>query len=103
MRQPSSTVRRGRLFPENRLSPEEKAKIKAENEIFHQRCRAIFNQVQPNLIQEYYNWFIIIEPESGEYFIHIDKDEAISQFRSQHPQKKGLLMQINETGTCGRI
>lgn len=103
MRQTSSTVRRGRLFPEKCLSPEEKAKIEAENTIFHQRCRAIFNRVQPDLIKDYYNWFIIIEPESEDYFI--DQNEVIAREKAQakYPQKKCLIMRINETGTCGRI
>ncbi|MFH7027753.1 MAG: hypothetical protein ACHBN1_20725 [Heteroscytonema crispum UTEX LB 1556] len=45
------TPRRGRIFPERQLSPEEKARHKAEDEVFYQRCRIIFDRVQPELIK----------------------------------------------------
>ena len=66
------TVRRGRVFPEKQLSPEAKARIEAEEAVFYQRCRKIFDRVQPELIKDHYDWFIIIEPDSGEYVIHED-------------------------------
>ena len=97
------TVRRGRVFPEKTLSPTEKAKIEAENAIFDQRCRKVFDRVQPELIKDHYDWFIIIEPDSGDYFIDPDEKVAREKSRSQHPQKKCIIMRINETGTCGRI
>ncbi len=96
-------VGRGRVFPEKQLSPEELARIKAEDAIFYQRCREVFDRVQPELIQDYYDWFIIIEPDSGDYFIDEDKNLALLQSRSQYPEKKCIIMRINETGTCGRI
>jgi len=96
-------VRRGRVFPEKQLAPEEKARIEAEDAVFYQRCRKVFERVQPELMREHYDWFIIIEPDSGEYFINEDKHLALSQSRSQHPGKKCIIMRINETGTCGRI
>jgi hypothetical protein len=30
------------------------------------------------LIRDYYNWFILIEPNSGDYFIDADEDTALS-------------------------
>lgn len=95
--------RRGRIFPERRLSPEEKARRKAEDKAFYQRCRVIFDQVQPELIQNHYDWFIVIEPESGDYFIDPDKKVARAKAREKHPDKIRLIMRLNETGTCGRI
>ena len=97
------TVRRGRVFPEKQLSPEEKARIKAEDAVFYKRCRKVFDRVQPELIEAHYDWFIIIEPDSGEYFIDEDKKVALSKSRSKHPDKKCIIMRINETGTCGTI
>ena len=99
----SKTVRRGRVFPEKQLSPEEKARIKAEDAVFYKRCREVFHRVQPVLIENHYDWFIIIEPESGEYFIDEDEEIALSKSRSKHPGKKCIIMRINETGTCGTI
>lgn len=89
------TVRRGRVFPEKQLSPEEKARIKAEDAVFYQSCREVFERVQPELIQDHYDWFMIIEPESGEYFIDEDKKAALAKFRSKHPGKKCIIMRIN--------
>lgn len=99
----SKTVRRGRVFPEKQLSPEEKARREAESEIFGKRCREVFDRVRPELIKDHYDWFIIIEPDSGDYFIDEDQKAALAKSRSRHPDKKCLIMRINETGTCGRI
>lgn len=99
----SKKVRRGRVFPEKQLSPEEKARIKAEDAVFYKRCREVFDRVQPKLIKEYYDWFIIIEPDSGDYFIDEDKKVALTKSRAKHPGKKCLIMRINERGTCGTI
>ncbi|NEU75602.1 hypothetical protein PI95_024345 [Hassallia byssoidea VB512170] len=95
--------RRGRVFPENQLSPEEKARRQAEWEEFNQRCQVIFEQVQPKLIKEHYDWFIFIEPDSGEYFIDPDEMVVRQKAHEKHPNKLCLILRINETGTCGRI
>ncbi len=97
------TPRLGRVFPERQLSPEEKAKRKAEDEAFYQRCRAIFERVQPELIKDHYDWFIVIEPDSGDYVIDPDEKVAREKAREKHPNKMRLIACINETGTCGRI
>ncbi|MBW4505354.1 MAG: hypothetical protein KME64_02410 [Scytonematopsis contorta HA4267-MV1] len=99
----SRTPRRGRVFPEIQLSPEEKAKRKADDEIFYKRCRTIFDRVQPELIKNHYDWFIVIEPESGDYFIDVDENVARAKAGEKHPDKLRLIMRLNESGTCGRI
>lgn len=96
-------ARRGILFPERQLSPEEKAKRRAESEAFAQRCRVIFERVKPELIKEHYDWFIVIEPDSGDYFIDPDEMAAIQKTREKYPHTKSLIMRLNETGCCGRI
>lgn len=97
------TPRRGRVFPENQLSPEEKARRKTEDELFSQRCRMIFDKVKPELIEDHYNWFIVIEPESGDYFIEPDENVARQKAREQFGDTMRLMMRINETGACGKI
>lgn len=92
------------LFPDKpRLSKEEIARRKAENENFGQRCRAIFNQVAPQLMLDHYGWSIIIEPDSGDYFIDPDRKECLQKAKQKHPTAILLEMCLNETGTCGRI
>ncbi|MFM2063791.1 MAG: hypothetical protein RLZZ507_3462 [Cyanobacteriota bacterium] len=95
--------RRGRIFPELTLSPEELAKRKAEDELFYQRCWAIFEQLRPELIKEHYGWYIAIEPDSGDYFVDQDKETASKKAREKHPNVIHFLFGINETGVTGRI
>ena len=92
------------IFPNKpRLSKAEIARRKAENELFAQRCRAIFDQVAPQLIAAHYGWSIIIEPDSGDYFIDPDRKEGLQKAKQKHPNAILLEMCLNETGACGRI
>ncbi|MBA3922231.1 MAG: hypothetical protein H0X31_11235 [Nostocaceae cyanobacterium] len=97
------TPRQGRVFPDRQLSPEEKARLKAEDQAFAQRCRAIFAQVKPELIKDHYDWFIVIEPDSGDYFIDPDENVARAKGREKHPHAMFLIKCLNETGCSGRI
>ena len=95
--------RRGRMFPERILPPEELARRKAEGEAFSQRCRAIFYRLLPEFIDKYYGWYIAIEPDSGDYFIDADKEAASLKARQKHPNVIHHMFGINETGVSGRI
>ncbi|KYC41932.1 hypothetical protein WA1_18110 [Scytonema hofmannii PCC 7110] len=97
------TPRRGRVFPERRLSPEEIARRKVEDEAFFKQCRLVFDRVQPELMKDHYDWFIIIEPENGDYIIASDETVARQKAREQFGSKIRLMMRINETGACGTI
>ena len=96
-------ARRGRIFPEYTIAPEEIARRKAEREARYQRCRPIFERVQPQLIDDHYNWFIIIEPDSGDYFIDVDEEVAEQKARHQYPEAWLVTFRLNETGACGKI
>lgn len=92
------------IFPNHPpLPPEEIARLEAEDEAFAQRCREIFWRVYPELVKEHYNWFILIEPESGDYFIDPDREVASRKGHEKHPKALMLMKRLNETGTCGRI
>lgn len=97
------TPRRGRVFPERQLSAEDKAQRQTEDKLFYQRCRLIFDRVQPELIKDHYNWFIVIEPLSGDYIIDPDENLARTKAGEKHPDKMRLIMRLNQSGTCGRI
>ena len=84
-----------------RLSKEEIRK--AETEDFDQRCEAIFAQVAPDLMVDHYGWSIIIEPESGDYFIDPDSEVCFQKAKQKHPNAVIMEMCLNETGACGRI
>ena len=100
---PKRIVRRGRVFPKIQWSPEEKARQKIETEAFHQRCRAIFEQVCPGLMKEHYGWYISIEPDTGEYVIDANKETARKKAHQKHPDKIHCLFRLDETGATGRI
>ena len=96
--------RKSRIFPDRPpLSPEEIARFEAEDEEFGKRCREIFNRVYPQLVENHYDWFILIELESGDYFIDLDEAITSRKGHEKHPQAVMLMMRLNETGTCGRI
>jgi len=59
-------ARQRRVFPDRQLDPVEKARRQAENEAFGQRCRAIFERVAGELIPQHYDWYMAIEPDSGD-------------------------------------
>jgi hypothetical protein len=93
----------GRIFPEFTLPPEELARREAERKEHLKRYREIFNQVSPHLMAEHYNWFIIIEPNSGDYFIDPVQEVAVQKARQKYPTGMIGIMRLNEDGTCGRI
>lgn len=95
--------RRGRIFPERTLSPEELARRKAEDEEFYQRCRVIFEGVRLEWIEEHYGWYIAVEPDSGDYFIDVDKEVASLKARQKHPNAIHFMFCLNETGATGTI
>lgn len=100
---PKQPARRGRIFPERTLSPEELARRKAEDEVFFQRCSAIFERVRPELIKKHYGWYIAIEPDSGNYFIDAENMQAHKKALEKYPNADHCVFCVNETGTTGTI
>ncbi|MBC6433155.1 hypothetical protein FM036_21520 [Nostoc sp. HG1] len=96
-------VRRGRIFPEIQWTEHHKAQWKAERQAFKERCQSIFEQVQPQFIKTHYNWYMAVEPESGEYFIDRDALVVADKAHEKYPNAKLCVFRINETGVCGRI
>lgn len=84
-------------------TPEETSKQPAELEVFDQRCYQIFAQVSAELIENHYNWFIIIEPDSGDYFMDEDELVAFQKACEKYPQAILGFFRLNETGICGKI
>ncbi len=100
---PTRPRRQGRIFPEFTIPPQELARREAEKNARVKRYREFFAQVSPELIQDHYNWFIIIEPNSGDYFIDADEEVAMQKARQKYPSGMVGIMRLNETGTCGKI
>ncbi len=97
--------RRGRIFPEYTIPPEELARRKAERTKFGLRCREIFERIRPELIETHYNWFIAIEPDSGEYVLDLKLEGIIQKIRERYGARNVKLtaFRLNESGVCGTI
>lgn len=57
---------RTRILPGRTLPPEEIARRRAARAEFGPRCRVVFEKLRPQLIDQYYNWFIAVAPDSEE-------------------------------------
>ncbi|NES99355.1 MAG: hypothetical protein F6K61_02045 [Sphaerospermopsis sp. SIO1G1] len=102
----TKSVRRrqpGRIFPEFTIPPEELARREAERNARGEKARVVFNRIRPELINDHYNWFMVIEPNSGDYFIDVDENGAEKKAREKYPTGWLVTFRINETGVCGRI
>ncbi|MFN6537739.1 MAG: hypothetical protein RM021_015400 [Nostoc sp. EkiNYC01] len=91
------------LFSGSPLSPEELARRKTEDEAYYRRCRAIFERVRPDLIEEHYGWYIAVEPDSGDYLIDADIMQAHKKALEKYPDNRHCVFCLNETGTTGTI
>ncbi|BAZ14052.1 hypothetical protein NIES4071_58920 [Calothrix sp. NIES-4071] len=96
-------TRHSKIFPKRAMTPEELARQEALDEIFHQRCREIFERVRPELIDKYYGWYIAVEPDSGEYLIDKDNIEAHKKALAKYPNADHCVFCLNESGATGRI
>jgi hypothetical protein len=96
--------RRGRIFPQIQWTEEQKALRRAEDEEWNQRCKVIFSRIKPQYIETHYNWYMVVEPDSRDYFIDADEEVAMLLARQKHPGTIPLfLFRINETGVSGTI
>lgn len=93
----------GRIFPEFKISPEKLAKREDEKKTRLEKSWLIFNTVFHELIDEHYNWFITIEPNSGDYFVDPDIEIAEQKARQKYPTGWIATFRLNETGACDRI
>jgi hypothetical protein len=46
---------------------------------------------------------MIIEPNSGDYFIDPEEKVAIAKARQKYPSGRLGIFKIDETGACGKI
>ncbi|MDD1428110.1 hypothetical protein MEO94_27400 [Dolichospermum sp. ST_sed9] len=96
-------VHRGRLFPEIQWTEDTINLYRSDLETHHQRCRVVFEKLQPELIKSHYNWFMAVDSESGDYFVDKDEEVVTQMFLQKHPNAIPFIFVINETGVAGRI
>jgi hypothetical protein len=97
------TTRRGRIFPEIQWTEEQFTQWEVEQEEFYQRSLPIFDKVKSEFIETHYNWYVTVEPDSGDYFIDKDLEAVWHKCHQKHPGKKHHTFRLNETGVCGTI
>lgn len=51
----------GRIFPEFTIPLEELPRREAERNARGEKAHVVFNRVRPELINDHYNWFMVIE------------------------------------------
>ena len=97
---------RGRIFPEHTSTQEQKAERINRRQELGERCRPIFEQIRPQLIANHYNWFIAIDPETGNYLLHPSFTGLMEQININYPpdgKVKLAAFRLNENGACGLI
>lgn len=95
--------RKPRRLPRKVLPPEEIARRKAERGQFRARCRVVFEKLRPQLIDQYYNWFVAVGPDSEDYLIDPSFLGIFKKVKESNMSGKGTIFRLNETGVCGRI
>ena len=96
---------RGNSLDSEPVSREKLARRKAERDKHSKRSRVIFEKLRPQLIEKYYDWFIAIEPNSGEYLLDTKLEDLIQKVKQQYPPEHVPLtiFRLNESGACGKI
>lgn len=61
------------------------------------RARAIYDSLLSELISNYPRWYIAIEPDSGDYFLNVDKKLAKQKARQKHPGRLICTFQLIPT------
>ena len=67
---------------------------KKANPAYIARARAIYDSLLDELISNHPNWYIAIEPDSGDYFLNADKDAAKQSARQKHPGRLTCTFQL---------
>lgn len=100
-----SKASRSRILSQVTVTPEEMHHRKVQRHQLGAQCRAIFERIRPQLIENHYNWFIVIDADSENYLIDPKLENLLQQVRNQYtnPDAKLTIFRLNETGACGRI
>ncbi len=100
-----SQPRRTRILPQTMRRSEELHHRKTQRRELGMQCRAIFERIRPQLIENHYNWFIAIDADSENYLLDLKLEGLLQQVRDQYtnPDAKLTIFRLNETGACGRI
>ncbi|MFN3476621.1 MAG: hypothetical protein ACK4Z6_03580 [Candidatus Methylomirabilales bacterium] len=65
---------------------------------FSERADAIYQKIRQELELKYKGKIVAIEPESGDYFLGTDVQEAFEKGRAQHPGKPFHFIRVGYPG-----
>ncbi len=58
-------------------------------------CWPVFQRLMEELGERYSNWIVVIEPETGEYFLGLDDYEVLNRARKRHPRSQFFAYRLN--------
>jgi hypothetical protein len=101
----SHQLKRNQSVSNSKFSPAELANHRANRNELGERCRVVFEKIRPQLIKNYENWLIAIEPETEHYLIAPQLDELVKQIKQYYPNNevKLTIFKLNQVGSCGKI
>jgi hypothetical protein len=59
-------------------------------------CYPIFEKLYAQLGERYHDWIVVIEPETGDYFIGLDDYEVLNRARKKHPRTQFFAYRLSE-------
>lgn len=59
-------------------------------------CYPIFEKLFAELGERYHDWIVVIEPETGDYFIGLDDYEVLNRARKKHPRSQFFAYRLSE-------
>jgi hypothetical protein len=59
-------------------------------------CWPIYQRLLDQLGERYQNWIVVIEPETGEYFLGLDDYEVLNRARKKHPRAQFFAYRLSE-------
>lgn len=68
-----------------------------------QRCTPVFQRLLAELGERYRDWILVVEPESGDYFMGLDDYEVLNRARKKHPRSQFFAYRLNEEGAVDQL
>lgn len=101
-----SHPRRTRILPPSPIPEAEQKYRQQQRDTLAARCRPIFEQLRPQLIEAHYNWHIAIDPDTEQYFLDPTLNgitQKIQEVYGNPSELKLTIFRLNDRGSCGRL
>jgi hypothetical protein len=72
------------------------AAVKFSKEELDTKCWPVFEKLFHELGARYYNWLVVIEPESGDYFLGQADLDVLSRARKKFPEARFFAYRLND-------